>query len=438
VKAAVCSVGTELLVGDVADTNAAWLSRRLTEVGAEVAWHLAVGDEHGRIVAALRWLVERADVVVVGGGLGPTPDDLTRAAVAEVAGVELEVRDELAARIEAVFARAGRPMPRSNLRQARLPAGATAFEPVGTAPGFAVQVGRGSGGPCLLYALPGVPFELQAMTEREVLPDLLRRRGGTATVTRTVHVAGMGESSVSEALAELTDRLERAAGDGPDPRRGIAVAFLAGPDEVRVKLTAAAATPEAAAERLGPAVDQVVARLGPAVAGVDDERLEHAVARLLRLTALTVATAESCTAGAVAARLAAVPGASRYLRGGVVAYATEAKSRLLGVDPAVLAEHGPVSAATSEAMARAVRQQLEVDVGVAVTCVAGPEGQGGQAVGTVFTALAVPDGSVRARQLHILGDRPTVQARAAAVCLERLRRHLARLLAAGQSGQAVG
>ncbi|MDP9022054.1 MAG: CinA family nicotinamide mononucleotide deamidase-related protein [Actinomycetota bacterium] len=413
-KAGICSVGTELVIGETTDTNAAWLARRLVEVGAEVTASVAVPDDHATIVAALRWLVERCDAVVVGGGLGPTPDDLTRAAVAEVAGVALERRPDLVSAIEAVFAHHEQHMGPANLQQADVPAGATALEPVGTAPGFTVEVARGPDRPCVVYAVPGVPHELRAMIERDVLPDLLRRGGTVATVSRTVHVTGMGESAVAEALAEVVEAAER-----------VQLAFLAGPDDVRVKVTASADDPEAAHRRVEPVVQEVVRRLGDRVAGVDEEDVAEQVARLLRLTGLTVATAESCTAGGVAARLARIPGATDYLRGGLVAYATDVKSDVLGVAQTVLDEHGPVAAPTSQAMARRVRELFAADVGVAVTCVAGPGRQGGRPVGTVIWALACHDGDVDHREVHLPGDRDTVGRRATGAVLHALRRHLA-------------
>lgn len=415
-RVGICSVGTELVVGDVADTNAAWLAGRLVEVGAAVPFHVAVGDDRAEIAAALRWLVDRCDAVVVGGGLGPTPDDLTRDAIAEVAGVALERRDELVEQVAAVFRRGGYDMPASNLRQADLPVGAAAFDAVGTAPGFSVDVDG-----VTVFALPGVPFELRTMAERDVLPEVLRRSGGHATVTRSVRVAGRGESAVAAALDDVTDRYADAG--------AVRVAFLAGPDGVAVKVTADGASPADARARVDPVVEEVVARLGAAVAGVDEERLEDAVARLLRSTGLTVATAESCTAGAVASRLASVPGASAYLRGAVVAYATDVKTSVLGVPVEVVDAHGPVATATAEAMAERARALFGADLAVAVTCVAGPDPQGGRPVGVVCVGLANVDGTVRSRELRFVGDRDTVRARAASAALDALRRALLRVTA---------
>ncbi len=318
----ICAVSSALAAGDASDTNAVWLARRLVEAGFDVACHVSVGEDRDLLSAALRWLVERCQAVVVIGGLGPTHGNLTRVVVAEIADVPLERRDEL------------------------VPAGAVAFEPIGTTPGFALAI-DGAGATCAVYALPGTQFELQVMTERDVLPDLACR----------------GAAAASEGRA-------------------------------------------------------------PVRPGSDEVGVEQAVAQLLRDAQLTVATAESCTAGAVMIRLAAVPGASAYLRGGLVAYATEVKSTVLGLDKGLVDEHGPVSLQTTKAMARRAQELFEADLGVGVTCVAGPDTQGGRSAGTIVWALATRDGNEGSGELGISGDRPHVQRQAAAVVLEALRRHL--------------
>ena len=411
----IVSVGSELVLGDVVDTNAVWLSKRLAEVGADVIAHVTVGDDHARIVDALRAAVERSDAVIVGGGLGPTQDDITREAVAALAGVGLERRPELEEPLRAFFADRGRSMATRNLQQADLPVGARAFAAVGTAPGFAIDVARGDGDTCVVYAVPGVPFELQAMAERDVFPELLRRGGRRARVSRWIHVAGRGESDIAEALADVVTAAEEGG--------AATVAFLAGSDAVRVRITATGTSVEEARAVTDPLVARALDALGAAVVGVDDERLEDAVARLLRRSGTTVATAESCTAGRVAARLAVPAGASDFLRGAVVTYATESKSDVLGIDPALLEEHGPVAVPTTEAMAVRARELFGTDIGLAVTCVAGPTTQGGRDVGTVIVALATAAGA-SSRELQLLGDRETIMARATSSALELLRRHL--------------
>jgi nicotinamide-nucleotide amidase len=266
--AALVAVGSELTAGAHVDTNSAWLAQRLGERGAEVRWHLTVGDDLDELVAAVRFCAARCGTVVVGGGLGPTVDDLTREALAAAAGVALEERENLAEDIRARFTAAGVRMPEANLRQARVPAGAVAYPPVGTAPGFRMVVGQ-----AVVHALPGVPWELQQLAERHVLPEVADRLGAGAVVTRIVHVAGMGESSVAELVdPALADLLDDASG-----QRRVELGYLATGGEIQVELTGRGADVEAARAATEPAVAVVRDVLGAQVVGVDDETLEEVV-----------------------------------------------------------------------------------------------------------------------------------------------------------------
>lgn len=415
-RGAVLSVGSELLLGDLVDTNAAWLSQRLRELGVAVHAHVSVGDELDAMIRSLQDLIGRSDLVVVGGGLGPTQDDITREAIAQAAGLELEVRPDLEERITELFAARGYQMSPSNLRQARVPAGARVFDPVGTAPGFVVDVPREGEGSCAVYALPGVPWELQELFIRDVAPDVLSRSGGRATVTRIVHVGGMGESKVGEAVDHVVQRAEDSG--------EVAVAFLATRREIQVRITASGADVDEARERSQPYVEEVVRALGPAVAGVDDEDLENAVVRLLKERQESIATAESATSGGIAARLARVPGTSGVLKGGVAVYATESKTRVLGVPEELIEEHSPVSEEVTRELAVRVRDVFGSDWGIGVTGVAGPDTQGGNEVGTVYWALAHPDGHVEVHGRVLTGDRLTIQERLGSAALELARRRL--------------
>jgi nicotinamide-nucleotide amidase len=407
----VLSVGSELLLGDLTDTNATWISRRLRELGIEVVHHLAVGDVLDEFVSALTWLTQRVDVVVIGGGLGPTADDLTREAVAAAAGVELEHREDLAERIAERFAGMGRRMAPQNLKQARIPAGADAFEPVGTAPAFAMTLTGEH--PTRIFALPGVPWELQQLFHRDVAPELQAIAGPRATLTRVVHVVGRGESDVAAEVEPLVAR-----------REGVTLSLLARSHEIQVRLTVSAVDVETARTASQPVVEEVVAALGSSVAGLDEETLEDVVLRLLGSTGTTLATAESATAGDISARLGRVPGASLGLLGGVSVYATEAKHLLLGIDPALLEDPGPVSAEVTIALARSVRERFGSDWGLAVTGCAGPAQQNGREIGDVFWALAHPDGEVEVHERRLPGDRGQVIARLGTVALDLLRRRL--------------
>lgn len=412
----ICSVGSEITAGDQVDANAAWLSQRLREVGLEVTYHLAVGDDLEELATGLRWLVDRSDAVIVGGGLGPTHDDLTREAVAAVAGVALEPRPELEEDIIGRFAELGVRMPPDNLRQAQLPAGAVGYPPVGTAPGFRLDVERTGGGTCVLHVLPGVPWEQRALYDRDVVPGLIDGFGATASVTRVIHVTGLGESSAAERLAPV---IEAHADD-----ERFAVSFLATGEEVQVRVTAGGADPDAARARTEPVVEEIRRLLGPAVAGVDTTSIEQALASLLRERDETVAFAESATAGGISARMARVPGASDVLRGGVAVYATEAKHDVLGVPQDLLDEHGPVSEPVTRELAARVRELFSSDWGVAVTGVAGPGTQNGLDIGTVIWAVAGPDGEVTVRRGRFPGDREAIQRRLGSAALEALRRRL--------------
>ncbi|MDQ3528691.1 MAG: competence/damage-inducible protein A [Actinomycetota bacterium] len=414
-SAEVVAVGSELLLGEHVDTNSAWISSRLAEVGVDVYRHTTVGDNVGRMVDALREACARARTVIVTGGLGPTADDLTRVAVARLANVELQRHDEIVAYLYEHFRRGGRQMPASNLLQADIPAGARVLEPVGTAPGFAIDVDGST-----VWCVPGVPREMTVMVARDVIPALQRLGAAAATVSRVVRTSGIAESAVDEACAAVTRRLE--ATGNPT------LAFLASRGETRVRLTAKAPDRDAALALLDPLVDELLELLGANVVGVDDEGVESAVARQLRRLGLTLAVAESITGGGVGARLVTVPGASDWFAGGVVTYATETKSRLADVDPSLLEAFGPVSQETAVALANGARARLAADVGLAVVGVAGPTTQGGQPVGLTWVAATLPDGSWQATSRRLPArSRPDVQEFAVSMALDFLRRQLAEL-----------
>ena len=401
------AVGDELLLGDLVNGNAAWLGAELAAVGVPVVHSSMVGDDLDRIVAAVRRAREDADVVLLTGGLGPTADDLTRDAVAAVAGVPLERWPELEQRLRDRFRDYGFDMPEAVLRQADVPSGATPLDnPAGTAPGLRLDLDG-----TLLLALPGPPNELAAVMRAGVLADLAAR-SGRVLVTRTLHCAGLGESSVAE-------RVEGAV----TVPEGVALAYLAGGAVVRVRLTTSASSVEQADEVLSPLVDAAATALGTAVFGRDGDSLAGVVLAALRASGATVAVAESLTAGLLGAALTELPGSSDVFRGGVQVYATDLKATLGGVPEPVLAEHGAVSAATAEALAVAVRDRLGASYGLALTGVAGPERQEGHPVGTVFAAVA--DGSgVRSTAVRMPGDRSRVRLLAVTVALDLLRRRL--------------
>ncbi|HEX7165789.1 MAG TPA: competence/damage-inducible protein A [Acidimicrobiales bacterium] len=411
----VVAVGTELLLGQIVDTNSSWLGERLALAGIDCHHQSKVGDNLDRIVNVLRGALARSDAVIVCGGLGPTQDDITREAIARVMNAGMRRDDAIAARIREMFSSRGREMPENNLRQADVPQGASVIEQVrGTAPGLICPVGHK-----VVYAVPGVPHELTEMVERAVIPDLQARAGTTATIlSRTLRTWGLAESAVAEKLAP---RLEALDGD----EHGPTIAFLAsGIEGIKVRITAKAPDAESARDILAAEEAQVRALLGDIVFGVDAETMEDAVGHLLRAGGLTLSVAESLTGGLVGSRLTNVVGASEWFRGCVVSYASEVKFDLLGVP------EGPVvSEDAAKAMAVGVRKVLGADVGIAVTGVAGPAEQDGQPAGTVFFGIALPgDDQGEARHARLPGDRERVRQYATISLLDLLRH---RLLATG-------
>ncbi len=399
----VLAIGTELLLGQIVDTNSAWIGEQLAEAGIDSFEHRQVGDNLSRMVHALRDLLEHGDSVIVCGGLGPTPDDVTREAIAEVMGVELERRDELIEWVSALFTTRGREMPANNLRQCDIPAGAEPIpNSVGTAPGIRAPIGEK-----VVYAVPGVPYEMQLMWREQVLPDLLRRAGQqSAIVSRSLKTWGTSESGLAEMIAHRVD-----AQSNPT------IAFLArGIEGLVVRITAKAPTHEDAFALIEPEERAVRAILGDLVFGVDDETMESVVLDLLRKRGLTLGLAESVTGGLVASRLVATPGTSDVLKGSIVAYMTDVKRSLLGVD----AEH-IVSEAAARQLAGAARELLRADVGLGVTGVAGPEEQDGQPAGTVFFGLAVGDEPVEVVGTRLPGQREMVRQFATITLLNLLR-----------------
>ncbi len=416
-KVEVLAVGTELLLGQIADTNGAWLGEQLALAGVDSHFHQVVGDNLERIVLALRTALARADGVVVTGGLGPTHDDITREAIAEVMQVPLVRDPAIAERIRALFASRGREMPSSNLRQAEVPEGATPIEQrQGTAPGLVCPVGRK-----VVYALPGVPHELREMFARGVLPDLRRRlaeQGATGVIaSRVLRTWGLSESALGERLAGRVAALDAAGGN---PTLALQASGIEG---IKVRITAKAPDPGSAGAMLAAEEAEVRAAVGDAVFGVDGDTMEAAVGRLLLERHLTLGLAESLTGGLVSARIVAVAGASAWFRGAVVSYAPEVKWQVLGVP------EGPVvSEDAAEAMAAGAAKVLGADVGLALTGVAGPDELEGKAPGTVVVGLVLPGGPPTARRLRLPGDRERVRQMAVISALDLVRRAL---LAAG-------
>jgi nicotinamide-nucleotide amidase len=380
-KAEILTIGDELLRGEIVDTNKSFLSERLLRFDVETRFHTSVCDDPDDMADAFRRAAGRADVVLVSGGLGPTRDDITLEVLARTFGRGLFRDEPSLAAIRAFFARLGREMSPSNEKQALLPEGAEVLpNPVGTAPGCMLEAGGAA-----FFCLPGVPRELVRMMDEEVVPRLAARilpaaRGVMrAALLRTF---GMGESTLEDELKDLAHE------------EGVSLGFrTAFPDNYLRPVVRAATEAEAKAKlvRVCEAIEQ---RLGPLIYGRDDETMEQVLGGLLVARGLSLAVAESCSGGLLAERISAVPGASRYFRGGVVAYANAAKRELLGVPDALLASHGAVSAPVACAMAEGARARLGADLAVSTTGISGPDGGTAEKpVGLVFVGFADARGS---------------------------------------------
>jgi nicotinamide-nucleotide amidase len=421
VRVETLAVGTELLLGDTENSNASWLGRELAARGFDVVAGAVVGDNIDRIATAIRDANERSDALVITGGLGPTQDDLTREALAAVAGVPIDRNERIAAALVERAKGLGRELPARNFQQADVPRGADVIDNArGTAPGLRMQIKDGDA-TLVVYALPGVPHEMKAMFTNAVLPDLVGRAGaGAAIVSRVVHTIGLWESAIAEQLGDLDTQLgDQRAHDPATPT----LAYLAGGGEVRVRITAKARSVDEAEQQIRPVEEAVRTALGPAVYGVDDDTIDTVVHGLLQARGETVAVAESLTGGLLAARLTATPGASESFRGGVTAYATDLKAELLGIPAELLGQVGAVAPETAQEMAAGVRSRLGATYGLALTGVAGPSEQEGKPPGLVYAALATP-ASVVVRELRLPGDRDQVRQLAVVVALDLLRRHL--------------
>ncbi len=405
------AVGTELLLGNIANTDAQMISQGLSALGITVHNHTVVGDNPERLADALEIARRRADIIITTGGLGPTYDDLTKQTICKTFGRELELHQDILDEISRWFeTKMGKKMPANNIQQAMLPVNCTIFDnPVGTAPGCAFE----EGGVHVLM-LPGPPFECRYMFENRAVPYLEKLTDGVI-VSHEIRIFGMGESSVEEKLYEPMTKLTNPT-----------LAPYAKPNEVMLRATAKAATPEAAEELLQPLVAQVQETLGDVVYGVDVESLEEVVSALLKKDRLTLSAAESCTGGLIAKRITDLPGASEVFRGGIVSYTNGVKAGALGVPEAVLEESGAVSEPVARAMAEGCRRVCGSDLAVSVTGVAGPDSDDrGTEVGTVFIALASDSGTICRRFSCGKGrGRDRVRTSAAQYAFDMIRRFL--------------
>lgn len=411
-NAELIAVGTELLLGNIANTDAQMLSGQLSALGINVFYHTVVGDNPERLKAAVEIAKGRADIIITTGGLGPTCDDLTKTALAEAFGKKIVYHAPSAERIRAYFARIGREMTENNLQQAMLPEGCTVFDnDWGTAPGCAFE-----GDGCRVLMLPGPPKECEAMFRYRALP-YLRTLSDGVILSRCLRVFGMGESSAESLLRDRMNALTNPT-----------LAPYAKDGEVELCITAKADTKEKASALIDPVENEVRAVLGHKIYGADVASLEAVCLGLLRQRGLTLGAAESCTGGLIAKRMTDLPGASAVFRGSVVSYASEVKTGVLGVPKPLLAQYGAVSRPVAEAMAANTRALLGCDLAISVTGVAGPDPDDrGNQPGLVYVSLAAPD-FCTVRELHAGGGRDRVRTYAASYAFDLIRRYLTGLL----------
>ncbi len=406
--AEVVSVGTELLLGQIVDTNAVFIAQTLSSLGVDIFYRTTVGDNPDRMRATLRQALSRADVVITVGGLGPTMDDLTKEISAEVLGVELVVDPEIEERLRGFAARRGIKLPPSFLKQALVPAasGRPLPNPNGTAPGMLAE----NNGKTII-CLPGPPNELIPMVEQSVIPYLAEKAGGSRTVikSRVLRIIGIGESLAEDAVKDLM------ASSNPT------VAPYAKLGECHLRITARAHDDDSALALIAPVEKEIRRRLGTAVYGINDETLEQVIVQELAARKQYVSLAESCTGGLIAQRITAIAGASAVLRTGIVAYANSTKEKLLRVPAQILLEYGAVSSQTAAAMAEGVKALDNSDYSIAVTGIAGPDGGSEEKpVGLVFIAVAGPHGTTVVKN-NFLGRRADIQRRSAHAALALLR-----------------
>jgi nicotinamide-nucleotide amidase len=404
----VITIGSEVLSGRTLDTNFAFVAGRLEAESIGVVWHTTVGDHAERIGDALRRALERADAVILMGGLGPTPDDLTRKAVSTALGRPLQLDETVLEHIRERVAQLGRRMPAAVETQALVPRGATVLENKhGTAPGLLIMERDKP-----VFLLPGVPHEMQALAAEFVVPFLRGRATGAVEVV-TLRTTGVPESVLAERIGNL-----------PGSWPGSALAYLPSPGGVDLRVTVAGSDAGVVAEVAQAVRRELLERVGEVVFVEGQQGLEEVVGALLLERGYRLAVAESCTGGLLAKRITDVPGSSRYFERGFVCYSNEAKIELLGVSPETLRAHGAVSAPAAEEMARGARERAGVHVAASITGVAGPEGGSDEKpVGTVFVGLASERGEA-VRRFRFLGDRRLVRERSAQAALELLRRHL--------------
>ena len=409
-KAEIISIGTELMMGELTDTNASFIASRLPALGIRLQWISQVGDNLDMLAEALKRGMARSDVIFTSGGLGPTQDDLTREAIATAVGEEMKVQDDLLEHLKEYFSRRGTGMPATNVKQATLiPSAQSIPNRRGTAPGWWVDKNSR-----VIVAMPGPPSELQGIWEEEVVPRLRQRARDEVILSRNIKTSGLSEGGLDEMVSEYLGK--------ENPYLGI----YAKSDGIHLRIIARGPDEESARRLIDPVEEGLVSIVGPYIWGYDDETPEQAAGLLLAQKGLTLATMESCTGGLLASSITEEPGSARYFNGGVVVYGTEPSAWVRnGVPAAVVEAHGTVSQEAAGAMAQAARDILKSDIGIGVTGIAGPEEIEGKPVGTIHIAIATPGpGSIHHYSNRFPPRRTVIKRRTASDALIELRRLL--------------
>ena len=406
-NAEILAVGTEILLGDIVNTNAEYIARGLAELGVGVYYQTVVGDNPERMKKAMDIAFDRADVIVTTGGLGPTGDDLTKEMGAEYFGRKLVLDEASLERIKAFFDKMKRPMTENNVKQAMVPEGAIVMKnDHGTAPGIIIENENK-----ILIMMPGPPREMKPMFDLQVKPFLASKLKG-AILSRTLRIAGVGESAMESRVKDLTDKMQNPT-----------VAPYAKETEAVLRITAAAETEETAGELIEPVAEEIYNRFGIDVYAEGETSMQETVAKLLLEKKLTIAVSESCTGGLVASKLIEYPGISEVFMEGAVTYSNEAKMKRLGVKPETLKNYGAVSAETALEMAEGIAKSAGTSVGLSTTGVAGPGPSEGKPEGLVYVGIYI-NGRTFVKELHLAGKRNVIRERAAYSALDYLRRKI--------------
>ncbi len=406
-NAEIITIGTELLLGQILDTNSLYLSKKLSEIGINLYYKTSVGDNINRIKETLAIAANRSDMIILTGGLGPTVDDVTRDAIAEWSGQKLVIDKEILLKIENFFKKRNIKMPENNKVQAYIPEGALILEnKVGTAPGFILEHNSK-----VIVCVPGVPAEMKPMIETGVIPYLVEKFGAAKFVifSKRIKIVGLPESLIDEKIKDVFIE-----------SRNPTVAILAHQTEIEIRLTAKAENREKAIDLINVVKKIIYERIGENIYGEDDETLEEKVANLLKDKNLTISTAESCTSGLLAYRITNIPGSSKYFLGGLNTYSNESKINLLGVPDEVIKKYGAVSEVCCRFMANKCREKFGSDISIAITGIAGPDGGTDEKpVGLVYTGI-YKDGDIKVFKFNFAGSREIIRARSAQMALFEL------------------